>query len=277
MGLFQDQTNSLSEMKRLAALVRNSSRREEIGIDQWPLAMIAYGLLTCNDQSRTDEVCEVYACFEARCDVEKRRQCLQQLALFIRQRKGDGWRALLPFALGDSSPSIQRLAAYLVLTLALPSQDERFAGCVALLEGMRAYGHCPDRATPILEALLSLSDLRFAPYMAMVEEVFSTEQLAIALASLSVAPSDFSCKWLIELLQRMPSLAPQVSAVLERMPGHAPLVMDVIVPVPSWSFKNADVQPLHAWTLPEYFLRMKSSLSALLDESSLARLEDVWQ
>ena len=43
MGLFQDQTSSLSEIKRLAALVMDPSRRDEIGPDQWPLAMIAYG------------------------------------------------------------------------------------------------------------------------------------------------------------------------------------------------------------------------------------------
>lgn len=49
MGLFQDQTSSLSEIKRLAALVTDPSRREEIGSDQWPLAMIAYGLVTCNE------------------------------------------------------------------------------------------------------------------------------------------------------------------------------------------------------------------------------------
>ena len=30
MGLFQDQTSSLSEIKRLAALVTDPSRREEI-------------------------------------------------------------------------------------------------------------------------------------------------------------------------------------------------------------------------------------------------------
>ena len=46
MGLFQDQTSSLSEIKRLAALVMDPSRRDEIGPDQWPLAMIAYGLVT---------------------------------------------------------------------------------------------------------------------------------------------------------------------------------------------------------------------------------------
>lgn len=55
MGLFQDQTSSLSEIKRLAALVMDPSRRDEIGPDQWPLAMIAYGLVTCNEMGREEE------------------------------------------------------------------------------------------------------------------------------------------------------------------------------------------------------------------------------
>ena len=56
MGLFQDQTSSLSEIKRLAALVMDPSRRDEIGPDQWPLAMIAYGLVTCNEMGREEEL-----------------------------------------------------------------------------------------------------------------------------------------------------------------------------------------------------------------------------
>ena len=61
MGLFQDQTSSLSEIKRLAALVMDPSRRDEIGPDQWPLAMIAYGLVTCNEKNRQAEGIEFTA------------------------------------------------------------------------------------------------------------------------------------------------------------------------------------------------------------------------
>ena len=94
MGLFQDQTSSLSEIKRLAALVTDPSRREEIGSDQWPLAMIAYGLVTCNETGREEEGVTIYNMFQSRCAPDARRKCALQLAAFIRQRKGDGWRAL---------------------------------------------------------------------------------------------------------------------------------------------------------------------------------------
>ena len=63
MGLFQDQTSSLSEIKRLAALVTDPSRRGEIGSDQWPLAMIAYGLVTCNETGREEEGVIIYNMF----------------------------------------------------------------------------------------------------------------------------------------------------------------------------------------------------------------------
>ena len=90
MGLFQDQTSSLSEIKRLAALVTDPSRRGEIGSDQWPLAMIAYGLVTCNETGREEEGVTIYNMFQSRCAPDARRKCALQLAAFIRQRKGDG-------------------------------------------------------------------------------------------------------------------------------------------------------------------------------------------
>lgn len=108
MGLFQDQTSSLSEIKRLAALVMDPSRRDEIGPDQWPLAMIAYGLVTCNETGREEEGVTIYNIFQSCCAPDARRKCALQLATFIRQRKGDGWRALLPFAMTDEAPDIRR-------------------------------------------------------------------------------------------------------------------------------------------------------------------------
>ena len=48
-AFFQDQTSSLSEIKRLAALVMDPPGRNRP--DQW-LAMIAYGLVTCNEKNR---------------------------------------------------------------------------------------------------------------------------------------------------------------------------------------------------------------------------------
>ena len=142
MGLFQDQTSSLSEIKRLAALVTDPSRRGEIGSDQWPLAMIAYGLVTCNETGREEEGVIIYNMFQSRCAPDARRKCALQLAAFIRQRKGDGWRALLPFAMADEAPDIRRQSAFLIYTLAAPQPEERFPG-IAGLANVICASPCP--------------------------------------------------------------------------------------------------------------------------------------
>lgn len=163
MGLFQDQTSSLSEIKRLAALVMDPSRRDEIGPDQWPLAMIAYGLVTCNETGREEEGVTIYNIFQSCCAPDARRKCALQLASFIRQRKGDGWRALLPFAMTDAAPDIRRQAAFLIYTLAAPKPEERFPGIAGLVNIICA-APLPGQAgmAPALDALMSLGDMRFA-------------------------------------------------------------------------------------------------------------------
>ena len=156
MGLFQDQTSSLSEIKRLAALVMDPSRRDEIGPDQWPLAMIAYGLVTCNEKNRQAEGIEIYRPFQSCCAPDARKKCALQLAAFIRQRKGDGWRALLPFAMTDELADIRRQAAFLIYTLAAPEREERFPGIAGLADIICA-APLPGQAgmSPALDALLA--------------------------------------------------------------------------------------------------------------------------
>ena len=126
MGLFQDQTSSLSEIKRLAALVTDPSRRGEIGSDQWPLAMIAYGLVTCNETGREEEGVIIYNMFQSRCAPDARRKCALQLAAFIRQRQGDGWRALLPFVMADEAPDIRGNPLSLFIRWPRPSRRSGF-------------------------------------------------------------------------------------------------------------------------------------------------------
>ena len=194
MGLFQDQTSSLSEIKRLAALVTDPSRREEIGSDQWPLAMIAYGLVTCNETGREEEGVTIYNMFQSRCAPDARRKCALQLAAFIRQRKGDGWRALLPFAMADEAPDIRRQSAFLIYTLAAPQPEERFPG-IAGLANVICASPCPGQASmaPALDALMSLGDMRFAPYLSFISKNLSPGRLADLLAETEAIPTDLGC------------------------------------------------------------------------------------
>ena len=234
MGLFQDQTSSLSEIKRLAALVTDPSRRGEIGSDQWPLAMIAYGLVTCNETGREEEGVTIYNMFQSRCAPDARRKCALQLAAFIRQRKGDGWRALLPFAMADEAPDIRRQSAFLIYTLAAPQPEERFPG-IAGLANVICASPCPGQASmaPALDALMSLGDMRFAPYLSFISKNLPPGRLADLLAETEAIPTDLGCGWLLDILDEHPELSSTIAAVLAGMPSRAGEVLDVVVPVPS--------------------------------------------
>lgn len=234
MGLFQDQTSSLSEIKRLAALVTDPSRRGEIGSDQWPLAMIAYGLVTCNETGREEEGVTIYNMFQSRCAPDARRKCALQLAAFIRQRKGDGWRALLPFAMADEAPDIRRQSAFLIYTLAAPQPEERFPG-IAGLANVICASPCSGQASmaPALDALMSLGDMRFAPYLSFISKNLPPGRLADLLAETEAIPTDLGCGWLLDILDEHPELSSTIAAVLAGMPSRAGEVLDVVVPVPS--------------------------------------------
>ncbi len=280
MGLFQDQTNSLSELKRLAALVPDPSRRNEIGADQWPLAMIAYGLVTCNDKNRLPEGLEIYALFQSFCAPDARRKSALQLAAFIKQRKGDGWRSLLPFILADSDAAIRRQAAFLCCTLAAPTPDERFPGVAAIVSLICAEPLPGQQSmAPALEALMSLGDLRFAPYLATISSKLPAEKLATLLAETSAAPTALGCEWLADTLTKRPEpvIATAIAAALCAMPSKGKEVMDVVVPIPTWQFTSSTVMPLHSWTLPEYWLRMKERLSSDLPPELLDAVAQAWQ
>lgn len=209
MGLFQDQTSSLSEIKRLAALVMDPSRRDEIGPDQWPLAMIAYGLVTCNEMGREEEGVTIYNIFQSCCAPDARRKCALQLATFIRQRKGDGWRALLPFAMTDEAPDIRRQASFLIYTLASPKPEERFPGIAGLADIICA-NPLPGQASmaPALDALMSLGDMRVAPHLASISKKLSSERLADLLAGTEAIPTDLGCGWLLDVLDDVRSFPP---------------------------------------------------------------------
>ena len=277
MGLFQDQTSSLSEIKRLAALVTDPSRRGEIGSDQWPLAMIAYGLVTCNETGREEEGVIIYNMFQSRCAPDARRKCALQLAAFIRQRKGDGWRALLPFAMADEAPDIRRQSAFLIYTLAAPQPEERFPG-IAGLANVICASPCPGQASmaPALDALMSLGDMRFAPYLSFISKNLPPGRLADLLAETEAIPTDLGCGCLLDILDEHPELSSTIAAVLAGMPSRAGEVLDVVVPVPSWQFTNSAVQPLHSWSIPEYRLRMEERLSRYLAPEEREAVDRAW-
>lgn len=279
MGLYQDQTNSLSEIKRLAALVTDPSRRNEIGDDQWPLAMIAYGLVQSNndDPSQLREGLDIYHIFQNKCTPEARTRCMLQLGEFIRQRQGNGWKSLILFALGDTLSPIRKNAAFLIATLAPSTPDERFPGIAELCRIVTAKPMDKQQdALPIFDALLSLADLRFTPYLDSIRQHASINQLESLISQSEATPNALSCKWMIDTLKTYPEMANSIAAALEKMAPRANEIMDVIIPIPSWQFKAEGIQALHGWTRPEFFARMKPDLTPLLTEQALHQITHSW-
>lgn len=280
MGLFQDQTDSLSELRRLAALVKEPARLDEIGAAQWPLAMISYGLSTCNDPGSFDYSLEIYPRFVEHTDLSTRQRTLAQLAAFITQRRGDGWRAFTNFALADPAPTLRRHAAFLIATVTPPDEGERFRGAAELLRLLRldscgSMEKLPQR-TPLLDALLSLSDLRFLPLLKGYLADTPGEELARHVRALDTPPNALSCEWLLCALETYPALADEVADTLSRIAPQAAKIIDLILPVPTWQFRNPAPQPLHGWTRPEFFARMLPRLEPAVSETALARLREAY-
>lgn len=73
----------------------------------------------------------------------------------------------------DELADIRRQAAFLIYTLAAPEREERFPGIAGLADIICA-APLPGQAgmSPALDALMSLGDLRFAPYLASISKNF---------------------------------------------------------------------------------------------------------
>ena len=269
MGIFQDNFSSLSELERLAAMAHDPVRVHEIGADQWPLAMMACALMASNDEEKQEENLGIYRIFAEKTTPAARKASLAQFTRFITSRRGEGWKALLPYATEEPDTALSRKAALCIATLAQPGPDEKLAGVQCLVEQLRSNEDAP---ITLLEAILSMGDMRVLPLLKPLE-LLSEERVEELLEELSVAANRPACTWVLNLLSLYPNLAEQGTQALCRMGAAAPYVLDVVMPVPTWTFAKPDVQPLHGWTRPEYFARMRAELSPILTPEQLARVQ----
>ncbi len=272
MGIFQDNFSSLSELERLAAMAHDPVRVHEIGADQWPLAMMACALLASNDEEKQEENIGIYRIFAEKTTPAARKSSLLQFTRFISARKGEGWKALLPYATEEPDAALSRRAALCVATLAQPAPEEKLAGVQCLVEHLRRNEDAP---VTLLEAILSMGDMRVLPLLKPLE-LLDEERLSDFLEELTLAANRPACTWVLTLLSLYPTLAEQVTEALCRMGKTASYVLDVVMPVPTWAYVKPDVQPLHGWTRPEYFARMLSELSSVLTPSQLSKVQSAF-
>ncbi len=269
MGIFQDNFSMLSELERLAAMVQDPVRVQEIGADQWPLAMMACALMTSNDPSRLEDNLIAYRIFAAKTPAASRKASLAQLTRFITARKGEGWRAILPYVLVEPDAAIARKAALQVATLAQPSEQTPLRGVTELVEQLTKRETAP---VAILDALLSLSDMRVLPLLAPLSDI-PVERLAKLAGSLQATANRLSCTWLASLPAQDNSLTAPVTEALCRIATGASVILDLTLPMPSWAFQNPAPQPLHGWTPAEYFARMKPELTPVLSPDQLTAIQ----
>lgn len=269
MGLLWDRESDLSEVQRSVLRVKDAARRREISPQEWPLAMVAYALEMSEDSTLLSEGAAAYADFVRSAPAEARQTSLQLLSRFITSRKGEGWRALLLYTLGEAqNPKLCARAASLVLTLAAPEDSCRFSGAAALVHMLqRGVG-----TAGMLGAVLDTSDLRLLP---LLEPLYTLPAAALAplLADLHTTLNSLSSAWLLQLLEQQPALAESITSALVHLAGQTSLVADLVYPIPTWAYTNPTPQPLHAWTVAEYLPRMRPRLAPHLSPSQMHRLE----
>ena len=272
MGLFQDNFSMLSELERLAAMVQDPVRIHEIGEAEWPLAMIACGLVTGNDPARLQDNIRAYEIFQQKATPASRGGALKQLVRFISQRKGEGWRAFIPFAICESEALISSAAAIQLATLAQPAPTEKLAGIEALVD---LYMRLPQSNPAVISGLLGLSDMRALPLLNKLCAL-PTERMQNLLSNITPPANHLSYQWALAVLEAYPSLSAEIASLLERMAVTADTVLDLVLPIPTWSFERPTPQPLHGWTRPEYLARMLPVLKKHLSDSQLAALSSAF-
>ncbi|MBO5684838.1 MAG: hypothetical protein J6R92_07825 [Akkermansia sp.] len=273
MGLYQDNFSGLSELERLAAMAHDPVRVHEIGADQWPLTMMACGLMASNDEEKLEENFDIYDIFASKTTVAARKSSLIQLSRFITGRKGEGWKSMIPYATNEPDAGLSRKAATYVLTLAQPGPAEHLAGVQELV---RRLVHDESTPTSVLDAVLSLADMRVLPLLQPLYEL-DAERMEELLADVLTTPNRLSCAFVLRALDVYPSLSEVVTDALCRIAPLSPVILDVALPIPTWAFEKPTPQPLHGWTSTEYFQRMLPELQPHLTVEQLQRVRTAYK
>lgn len=273
MGLYQDNFTGLSELERLAAMAHDPVRVHEIGTDQWPLTMMACGLMASNDEEKLEENFDIYDIFASKTSVAARKSSLIQLSRFITGRKGEGWKSLIPYATNEPDEALSRKAATYVVTLAQPGPTEHLAGVQELVNRLVRDEFTP---TTLLDAVLSLADMRVLPLLQPLFEL-PDERMEELLDTLETTPNRLSCTFVLRALESHPSLAQEAADALCRMAPLSPVVLDLALPIPTWAYEKPTPQPLHGWTPAEYFMRMLPELQPALDTDQLQEVREAFK
>lgn len=271
MGLLNDRESDLPPLQRLIVRLQDATRRRDLPVEEWPTALVAYALHISEDPALLgEESLAIYADFVTLAPVETRKNSLSNLAGFVTRRRGAGWRALLLYAMGETTcPELCARAATLAISLAPPVEGQPPLVGASAVAGLLAAATAPPA---MLSALLSLPDLRLLPALQPLLALPLPRMRAL-LAPLSCTLNTLSSAFLLQALETRPAdLADHIVAALVRLATRTPLVADIALPLPTWAYTAPTPQPLHAWSLPEYLPRILPRLQPHLTPAQLSTL-----
>ncbi len=270
MGVERDIFNELTGVSRLISRLRDYHQRDLLSPDEWCIGMLAFALAEAEQKDLPgDEFPPLYAHFARQVPPDMRLKSLARLASFVVQRRGEGWRALLLYAVGEPLPAVSARAASLAVSLAPPVGDIRFAG---LREAVRllSSGKVESKAGDVLSGLFSPADLRLLPDLLPLHTL-PPERLSTTLRSLHGKLNSLSAAWLLPLAPVSP-LQEDLTLAFEHLAASTDVVADLVYPMPTWNFASPSPQPLHAWSRPEFFARIRPQLEPFLPSPLFARL-----
>lgn len=272
MGMMRDREADLSGLRLLLSRLTDPLRRADFSPEEWNAAISAWSLELAGADSFPPEWSDIYAEYSRSVAQDSRALTLSRLAAFVSSRHGNGWQSLLLFLRGESScPSLAARAAFLVATLAPSDTEQKFCGVDAVVRLLMDKESTPPAA---LNGILATADRRLLPLLTPLHRL-PTPRLSSLLLALEGSLNSLSSDWLLPLAAH-PDLTEPLTRALLRLAASTPLVADLVYPIPSWSFKNPSPQPLHAWSLPDFFPRILPQLSGLLSDSQILRLKEAF-
>lgn len=269
----------LSSLKHLTGTPLNSISRNKIEKGKLPPVMTSCCLFSNSNTRQKKDIFPAYPDFSSSCSEAQIFSSLERIANLIKEKKGLYWKALCPFAIAAPMPSIRKKAAYLIGTLA-PSGNNitrPFTGFNFLVDVLCDSSFRPGLSkSPLFDALLETADLRLLPLALEIIDKLSDIQISGILKQSTLIPNALACEWLLNALNTYPSLAKDITLVFVHASRRTNTIIDAITPIPAWKFKNPAQQPLHGWSLPEYFERIKRRLSQSLSSVQIDSIRQAW-
>lgn len=269
MGLERDRSSALPGVEQLLARLESPRERRNLAPDAWCPAIIAL----CLRESAAHEgqllltPPEAFEDFVQLVPPPRRLDALARLGSFIASRRGQDWRALLVFSLGERMvPMLCAYAARLAV-LSAPDFPDFGMGASEIARMLCSGSSLPPSA---LDGLLDLADLRLLPCLSPLDDL-PDERMLPLLHALSCPLNALSSAWLASRAQK-PSLRRAVADAFVRLARRTQKVQDKVQALPVWRVAGSSSAVLHEYDLPEFAERLRPSLAPLLGEELFSRI-----